>query len=69
MKKELLGAIIVGGLILKGCAPAPSEERMPVQRLEAAHLSGASLPFLSTDFSGKVILSYVVDNDSSAALH
>ncbi|WP_416865682.1 MAG: hypothetical protein ACMVP2_25600 [Imperialibacter sp.] len=69
MKKELFGAIIVGGLILKGCAPAPSEERMPVQRLEATHLSGASLPFLSTDASGKVILSYVVDNDSSAALH
>ncbi len=69
MRKLLPGALVIAGLFLKGCAPGPSAERMPVTRVEAPHLKGASLPYLTTDAAEKTILSYVVATDSSAALY
>lgn len=68
MRKFLTGALVIGSLLIKGCAPGPSEERMPVNKVGADHLAGARLPYLSTDASGKTIMSYVVETDSSAAL-
>jgi len=69
IRKPFIAVLLVGAAFLKACAPGPSEERMPVQKLQAPHLAGASLPFLSTDASGTTLLSYVVATDSTAALY
>lgn len=56
-------------LILKGCMVAPSEERMPVARVQSEIFEGATLPFLTTDTAGNTLLSYVVEGESTATLY